>query len=189
MGRRFKGYVPQEMLEDPGLPGKLYFEQPSVVDIMVRRSPDGTKVMTMDASSRVSSVRLASTVVIRDFNQKEPVEYFMSIRPDLGEIKEYLKKAEVGGFGLGSIVARRWCADWRWETCQQWGLIVGVRNYTANTFADELYSPFTVRWLDKTTPEEGCWAEDLYVIHTCMGKGMLTEIVEAQQEDSEDGSP
>lgn len=185
MGRRFKGHVPQEMIEDPGVPGKLYFEQPRVVDIVVRRGPAGTKVITMDASSRVSPVRLASTTEMRDFNRKDPVEYKMGIRPDMDEIKGYLRSAEIAGFGLGSIVARRWCADWRWETCQQWGLVVGVRSYTANTFNDEVYSPFTVRWFDKITPEEGCWAEDLYVVHTCMTKGMLTEIVEAQQEDSD----
>src|ERR1700744_4054343 len=124
MGRRFKGHVPQEMIEDPGLPGKLYFEMPQMRDLIIRRVEGSNKVSIIDAEIRYGPCRLASTVAMRDFNRKEPIEYELGIRPTLEDIKRYLRAAEIAGYGLGTIVARRWCADWRWETCQQWGVIV-----------------------------------------------------------------
>lgn len=183
MGRRYKGHVPQEMLEDQGVPGKLYFEMPQVRDLVIRRHEGSTKVSIIDADSRLSACRLASTVALRDFSQKDLIDYELGVRPTLEEIKFYIRAAEIAGFGMGSIVARRWCADWRWETCQQWGMITQVHAYTANEYNGETYAPFTVRWLDRTTPEDKAWAEDLFVIHACMSKNLLASIVEEQEED------
>lgn len=181
--QQWKGHVPPEMIEDKGLPGKLYFPEPKVVNIIVKRSAGSPKVSILDANSKWSEVRLESTRALRDFNKSgELVEYQMGILPQMTEIREYVKACEIGGFGTGAVVARRWCADWRWETPQQWGVIVGVKVYTANTYNNETYSPFTVRWFDKSGTEDQCWAEDLYVIHSCLSKSLLGELIEAQND-------
>lgn len=179
MGQRFKGHIPTEMEDDKGLPGKLYFEEPMVVDIAVVRN--GNNVSTVDLSATTGPVRLASSVLLRDFHRNKPVMYQMGLRPQLSEIQEYIKAAEIMGYGLGSIVARRFCADWRYETPFEWGAIMGVRAYMANV-DDQHYAPFTVRWFNRNNPEEGAWAEDLYVIHQCLSRQLLNSIIEDQQE-------
>ncbi len=182
MGRRFKGHVPPEMLEDQGVPGKLYFDRPQVIDIVVTRESGSNKVITMDANSQVSPVRLASSRQFRDFNRKEPVEYMMGLRPSIEEIRTYMKWAEIQGFALGSVVARRWCGKWRWTIANEWGVILGCKNYIP-TF-EESYAPFGVRWFNKpaTGPDEGCWAEDLYLVHQCLSDTLLESIIEDQQQ-------
>ena len=178
MGRRYKG-VPPEMVDDKGIPGKLYFEEPQVVNITVVRS--GTNVSTIDLSATAGPCRLASTVQMRDFNRNSDIQYRCGLKPTLKEIQEYIKWAEIQGFGLGAIVARRWCADWRYETPFEWGAIMGCKTYMVSALESGTWSPFTVRWFNRNMNEEGAWCEDLYVIHQTLSKDLLASIIEDQQ--------
>src|SRR5277367_1891790 len=130
VGRRYRGPVPQEMQDDLGIPGKLYFEKPKVVDISVIRN--GKTTQTMDVNSYSGPCRLASTREKYDFVFKDKdhkIRYHASLRPSADEMKEYLSQAEIHGYGKGSIVARRWGSDWRWSTVHEWGMIIDVNRY------------------------------------------------------------
>lgn len=180
MGRRYKG-VPQEMEDDKGIPGKLYFDKPQVFDISVIRDTVGNKVSTVETGALDGPVRLESTRQLRDFSKRELVHYRMGLRPNLEQINEYIKWAEVQGFAQGAVVARRWCADWRTETVHEWGVIIGCRAYTHGSHEPGFYSPFTVRWFQTRLGEEGVWAEDLYLIHQALSKDLLRSILEEQE--------
>lgn len=178
MGRRYKE---EPIEEDKGLPGKLYFEEPVVMDITVVRN--GTNVSTIDLSATEGPCRLASSVLLRDYHRKAPVRYRCGLRPQLPEITAYIKWAEIQGFGLGAIVARRHCADWRYETPFEWGAIMGCRSYQVSNMTDEHWAPFTVRWFNRNQPEEGAWVEDLYLINQSLSRDLLASIIADQQEE------
>lgn len=181
MGRRYNGQVPAEMLEDLGIPGKLYFEKPQVIELAVKRDERSNQVITTDLHSTEGPCRLKSTLSLHDFKKKgENIEYQCSLRPTLEEIHEYLRLAEIQGFGMGAVVARRHCADWRWETPYAWGVILGQMAYVPSQSSDVVWAPFTIRWFDKQMGEEPAWAEDLYVIHQCLSKDLVASIVEEQ---------
>jgi hypothetical protein len=168
------------MENDQGIPGNRYFEYPKVIDIAIVRN--GNNVSTLDPSSCESPVRLASSVGMRDFNRKEPVTYGLSLRPTSAQkIGDYLKQKEIEGFGLGAVVARRWCADWRYQTCFEWGAIMGVKTYCLGSHEPGFYAPFIVRWFNRNMNEEGAWPEDLYLIHQALSKNLLESIIEDQQ--------
>jgi len=181
MGRRYKG-VPPEMEEDKGIPGKLYFEKPQVFDIVRVVDPVSNNVSTIDPSATTGPVRLSSTRALRDFTKNSEVSYRIGQRPNLPEIQDYIRWAEIQGFGMGAVVARRWCAYWRAEATSQWGVITGCQVYTVASSSSELYTPFQVQWFDKGLPTEGVWAEDLYIVHQHLSKSLLTSILEEQAE-------
>jgi hypothetical protein len=180
MGRRWKSHIPAEMVEDMGLPGKLYFDRPQVIDITTSRDGGSTKVITQDVRALSGPVRLASTRGLHDFKKIEVVEYHAPLRPSIEEISSYMKWAEISGFGNGAVVARRWCADWRWESPFQWGVILGNRLYPPAM--EDSYAPFSVQWFDKNQGTETAWAEDLLLIHQCLSKQLLESLVEEQIE-------
>jgi hypothetical protein len=180
MGRRYKGPVPEEMQDDLGIPGKLYFEKPSVVDISVIRA--GKQAMTVDTKSLESPCRLASTRDKYDFIFKDKVhsiKYHAPQRPTANEMNEYLKQAEIHGYGKGTVVARKWCSGWRYRTHIQWGVILDVNRYLMAN--DTVWTPFSILWLDPQGPNrEAAWAEDLFVIHACLSDDLLDSIIEEQ---------
>lgn len=174
MGRRFIGNIPEEMLEDQGIPGKLYFAKPMVIEIPSKHS---------DTSTMVSTVRTLSTQRLRDFNHNcNATSYRCSQRPTAAELKDYLHWAEIQGFGLGAVVARRFCAHWRAEAHHQWGVIIGCIGFSHPTSPNQPWAPFVVQWFSKEFGQaEPTWAEDLYVIHQSLSKNLLNSILEEQE--------
>ena len=180
MGKRYKGSIPEEMLEDQGLPGKLYFEEPVVINIAVVRN--GTNVSTVNASDTEGPIRTLSIRGMRDFTKKEHNSYRVGQRPNREEITDYLKWANIQGFGNGAVVARRFCAPWRAESHYQWGVILGEHNYEIPPHSHDMWYPYRVQWFDKGVNAEGAWAEDLFVIHQSLSRNLLDSILEEQQE-------
>jgi hypothetical protein len=180
MGKRYKGSIPEEMLEDQGLPGKLYFEEPAVINIAVVRN--GNNVSTVNASDTEGPIRTLSIRGMRDFTKKEHNSYRVGQRPNLDEITDYLKWANIQGFGNGAVVARRFCAPWRAESHYQWGVILGEHNYEIPPHSHDMWYPYRVQWFDRGVNAEGAWAEDLFVIHQSLSRNLLDSILEEQQE-------
>jgi hypothetical protein len=177
VGRRYSG-VPKEMEDDLGIPGKLYFDKPQVMEISVKR--ENNKVITQDLMAVEGSCRLKSTRELRDFVHRDVITYRVSQRPTVEEIHDYMKWAGIQGFGNGAVVARRWSAPWRWETPYQWGVILGCKLYPQGPNDADPWAPFVIRWFDITGVQEPAWAEDLFLIHQQLSKDLLISIVEEQ---------
>ena len=159
--------------------GKLYFDPPVVHEI-VNKSPV-TQVKHFSAEDQnFSPVRLKSSGFPRVVDMPQHVEYALGNFPSYNEVQEYILRAEIAGFGRGSIVCRRWDIRGRWKHPHTWGMITFTHT-RPNSGAK--WSPFTVKWFDDTDAQsqiEAAWMEDLVVIHACLDEGVLYDILETQ---------
>lgn len=188
MGKRYRGPVLDgtEPVEGVETKGKLYFEMPQVITIG-KPKPTYTPVSSSPASHvngtvPNSVVRLDSSkqyAICPFHNQPKTVDYDLGLRPSYEELKRYLQKYEIMGYGKGSVVTRRYQTPWRYKDPHQWGIII----YTVNSaaYGTDFKGPYCVRWFDNVNQkEERAWAEDLVVIHTCLSKEMIEDILESQ---------
>lgn len=113
----------------------------------------------------------------RPQNCPDTVRYAVSQHPSLADINEYLARNDIHGYGVGSIVARRWAYPWRFLYCHQWGLIKAVMHTVRK---GEQWAPYDVMWFDSAPGVEPCWAEDLLVINSNLSHELLISIAEEQ---------
>jgi len=148
-----------------------FFPNPEVIEIK------GEAPMLVETSKEVSNCRLKSSSKSRGYQPPSDIEYALPPHPAFVDIREYLEKNEIKGYGTGAIVARRFALNWRWKFVSQWGVILIANRHTSGSFP---YAPYRVKWFDEQEPEEGAWAEDLIVIHPCVDESYLSDIVESQ---------
>lgn len=172
-------YIPPEMEEDLGIPGKLYIEKPKVIEITRTVSSDNkdARVFSFDVTATSGACRSVSIRERRGFNGPDDIEYGISMRPTVADIEKYLKQNEIRGYGEGAIVARRWGYRYEWRSHFNWGVITLVHKYGS---FNENYHPYTVRWWSTPPSDDKVWAEDLVVIHSHLSTDLLSELVEAQ---------
>lgn len=162
---------------------------PAPADFVIEGKPE-TKALTQVETHRtrtndpeISNVRLNSSR--NPVNRRylpQFVKYAMTTQPTLMEIEEYLVNAELNGYGVGSVVARRWGIKENWAKPQMWGLIFMVRDIHVNP--NTRYAPFLVKWFNNQEAESA-WAEDLIVIHHALSDSLIVDIVEMQGVRSE----
>jgi hypothetical protein len=177
-------------MEDCGIPGKLYFDKPQVIDMSAFRKSDIPEKDPVNGSTRLGAdefyfrttpIRMKSAV---KFMGKEPmpdtIEYALPQRPTQEEAAEYIRVNGINGFGEGAIITRRWQENWRFRWHGNWGMIVRVvGNVPWQT--SEAWAPFVVQWFERPdVPFEYVWAEDLVLIHTHLSKDLMEGIFEAQ---------
>lgn len=155
--------------------GKDFTETPSIRSSLFPVSE------TTTTESRGTNVRLRSSVINIPNSRHCPqfVKYRCSTQPTQEEIREYIDQAEIGGFDVGTVVARRWGISSNWRMPQLWGMIMMVRNTHINH--REPWAPFLVKWLNNGTAEPA-WGEDLLVIVPSMSDTLVQELVETQMD-------
>lgn len=178
--------------EDLGIPGKLYFEKPSVIHIPSfhktaipeydtggsgnSRQPPGPE----ELYTREGPVRLASTHKLPRYKAPDTVHYLLSRRPTQNDAQEYIRMMRIEGFGEGAIVTRKYAEPWRAKWHDNWGIISRIIGFVPIPSSTP-YNPYTVKWFSQEFGrEEEAWAEDLFVIHAALDKDMIDEIIEAQ---------
>lgn len=125
-----------------------------------------------------TNVRLRSSrTIVNNKHLPAFVKYKMSQQPLQKEIDDYIAQAEIDGFSVGSLVARRWGTTRNWEIPQMWGMILVVRDVHMNIA--EPYAPFMVKWITNSELESA-WKEDLFCMVPAMDEGLIWGIVEAQ---------
>lgn len=107
------------------------------------------------------------------------VTYQIPEHPTKAELEEYLTRNEIHGYGEGAVVVGRWQRNgFGYVYPHQWGTIF-------HTFRSPHHSPFwgpyQVKWFDGQI--ESTWAEDLVVIHACLSKELLFDILSEQGVD------
>lgn len=181
--------VEEEMMEDMGVPGKLYFDKPVLTLVTSFRDKlidaDGNDLNATEGPVRMKSVQ-------EMYKPKGEVQYDLGQRPSQEEMAFYLAKWRVNGYGEGAVVSRRWTAPWRVRSVSEWGVIRREKNF--KDYQEQVpWAPYMVQWFDAKEGNyesnwEKCWAEDMICIQTCMDKGLLEDIIEAQDGLSQPGT-
>ena len=174
--------------------GKVFFEKP-VLQLVGKaeaeppRSYHGSnpafhgsnRMPEIPKGERITPVRLKSShnTAICQHLPKENY-YDLPINPNYHEVKEYLAKKRIEGFGQGAVVARRFQMEWRFKTPPQWGFLkYEIENVVTGTD----FAPYRVMWFDTNInidQEEKAWAEDLVVVHAAVDKSLIKDIMEHQ---------
>lgn len=181
---------PDVVEEDHGIPGKLYFDKPKIIEMASFRKsavpefdPIGGRYAQLGPEEfylRETPVRLRSSHKQGpNYNPPESVVYPLSLRPTQEEATEYIRLRKVDGFGEGTIVARRYAEYWKAKWHGNWGIIKRVIGYVPHITSTP-WNPYVVQWFEQQTSEESAWAEDLVVIHCTLDKDLLEDILEAQ---------
>lgn len=200
MARRVKNVLrPHEVEPEFDPRGKVFFPVPELivvehpkaasnndeaVTIARRMQQQGDPNPVLDIVNALEGpVRTKSCNWTGAFNKPshvpDKVRYAISQRPSLADVNEYLARNDIHGYGVGTIVARRWAYHWRFLYCHQWGLIKACSHAPRK---GEDWAPYDVMWFDSSTTEP-CWAEDLLVIHANMTPELLISIAEEQGMD------
>lgn len=169
--------------------------KPAPEEIETRASNAGV-IVTGQSNIRgpATNVRLRSLrSIVNNKHLPKWVQYRISQQPLQKEIDDYIAQAEINGFAIGALVARKWGITNNWEKPQMWGMIVVVREVQHEP--QKPYAPFMVKWI-MSTEIEPAWAEDLYCMAPAMDDGLIWGIVEAQgfdialysANDSDEGS-
>ncbi len=105
-----------------------------------------------------------------------PISYAISQQPSSSDLAEYLQRIEIDGYGEGAIVVPKWQrTEFAYLYPHQWGLIYHIHKHPV---FGPWWGPLQIKWGNNET--EGSWAEDLYVIHACLSKNLICDILEAQ---------
>lgn len=170
---------------DPGEPGHYYFEVPTVVNVAGKAKPfpETRSITTESALAWVGRVRLRSSHVMHNYLPPDDVVYELTEYPKQIDLNEYIRRMEVGGFGEGAVVTRRYQPKGRWRFQHQWGVIVITHTVVPSSAAP--FKPYSVKWFNDMSIEPA-WAEDLIVIHSYLDEHLLKDIVESQGIDIEE---
>jgi hypothetical protein len=178
-------------MTDMGIPGKLYFDKPQVINMSAYRKSDIPEVDPVSNSGRLgpddfylkeTPIRMKSSKKFHDKQNPPPdiVEYALSQRPSQDEAADYLRINLINGFGEGAIITRRWQENWRFRWHGNWGMIVRVVG-NVPWQPTEAWSPYMVQWFERPdVPYEPAWAEDLVLLHTHLSKDLMESILESQ---------
>lgn len=194
MGRRARGPILDgtEPVEGVETADKVFFEKPRLL-VVGKAEPEPSysfprahhtrsdpNAPEEDLSATVGRLRLLSS---RNYQvcstQPGDLEYQLSQNPTCEEVKDYLKKNRIDGYGTGAVVTRRYQNDWRFKHPSQWGVIM----YESGTPSPrQRWAPYTVYWFEPTTllQNEKAWAEDLVIIHTHLDDSYLQDILYSQ---------
>lgn len=196
MGRRAKGPFLDgtEPVEGVDTKDKLFFEKPTLQLVGIEvpepvtttyypRGPTSTHVNMGDEDLRttIGKCRLMSSRSYQVCSNapSDKLEYALGQLPTFDEVKEYLRKKRIDGYGGGAIVARRWQNDWRFKHPGQWGIIMYE---SGNPSPGQKWAPYNVFWFEQSAniQNEKAWAEDLIIIHTHLDESYLQDILYTQ---------
>lgn len=171
---------------------KFLFEPPEIVEVKSQKIPLNqphwpypTPAMHQSDGTVLKVCRMASVYATESMQFRAPTEltilYDLPPNPESTNLASYFRKWEINGFGTGAIVTRRYQAPHSFKYYSNWGIILHCNEHPNS--GD--YAPFQVRWFNplqgnKRWEYEKCWAEDLIVIHQCLSKEWIIDIVEAQ---------
>lgn len=169
--------------EAPQEEHRFLFEPPVVVEIPSKRKYSPVNQNNTDDFTMMP-IRMAS-VYSNPGPYRPPSEpqvpYLLPQIPTTPDLNEYFRIQEINGFGEGAVVTRRYQPTHSFKYTTGWGIIINSNCYPRMA----PWGPFQVRWLNppfqnKKYEFEGCWAEDLVVIHSNLSKAMIIDLCEAQ---------
>jgi hypothetical protein len=193
MGKKAKVSVEEPV--DGGTPGEYYFAEPKVITIPspkpapssnVSQFPRSPSTMGTAYSSGANTYgegvcRMASCHTIKGYTPPNGIEYHLGRWPSKLDASAYLDMMAVQGYGVGSIVCRKYQPLEDHPKVYLWGVILMVHNH--QTSAE--YKPYLVKWFGDGRVESA-WAEDLYLVHARLDKTLFHDILESQGCDFED---
>lgn len=175
-------------------PHKFLFEAPEIVEVKSQKpqlnKPYWPYPVTKTESASTTKLRVCrmDSIYANEVNsgtlkvpEKLTILYDLPPRPDEKDLKEYIRKWEISGFGTGAVVTRRYQNEFAFKYHSNWGIILSKNEYPNSPD----FAPFMVRWFNplqgnKRWEYEKCWAEDLIVIHQCLSDQLIIDICEAQ---------
>src|SRR5690349_15265932 len=123
------------------------FEKP--VFILLDKDKEVVNPVTDFVGGQEGHIRTRS---MRDYfsNHDVRVKYAISRNATNSEIREYLDRNFVHGYGEGAVVARRWTAGLRFLYPHQWGVIMHTH---PSAGLQQDWGPYQIRWFDSAAYE------------------------------------
>jgi len=176
--------------QDLGIPGKLYFDKPNVIDISTKRKgglplvdpiTNNDNLGPEEFYTTVGKCRLKSSFNYPTTPPPKDIQYALTMRPLQNDAHEYVAYFRRKGYHTGAIVTRRYQPGYRHRWHSNWGIIQRV-NGNVPWYSQEAWFPYVVKWfnVENNISEEPAWGEDLILIHQALDEDLLEQILEEQ---------
>lgn len=157
---------------------RIFFDKPITGEIG-EPDTDSTSPQLNPVTDIQGELEPIRTKSMREYRETAGRLVAYAVKPNCSnsDLEEYLSRQSIHGYGLGTIVAPRWCrGPLQFTYHQQWGIILQLNKFPGFSVP---YGPYKVMWFEKGVMENS-WAEDLIVIHANLDKEMILDIAESQ---------